>query len=280
MRGVVVRTVRSPAQNDRRVRVPGRRHQARPPVGADPEERLRSGCRGRSIQRHLKPAVGAVFEADRHRQPRCQLPVDLALRRARADRTPGDEVGGVLGADRLEELRGARHPERGDFAQETARKAQARLDVVAAVEVRVVDQTLPPDGRARFLEVGAHDDQQVIAVLLGFANQPTGVLDAGRGVVDRAGSGDDDQPVVLPRHDRAHLIAGARHEGRPLVSDRQLGGDLARRWEGREPRDVQVGGGLGCGAGAHGSCPVWRRTPDAEPAETAKARANALACRL
>ena len=45
-------------------------------------------------------AVGAVLEADRHRQARGQLAVDLALGGARADRAPADQVGDVLRRDR------------------------------------------------------------------------------------------------------------------------------------------------------------------------------------
>ena len=44
-----------------------------------------------------------------------------------------------------------------------ARLAQARVHVARAVEVRVVDQALPADRRARLLEVDAHRDAEVVA---------------------------------------------------------------------------------------------------------------------
>ena len=47
-------------------------------------------------------AVGAVLEADRTRQARCQLAVHLALRRSRADRAPRDQVREILRRDHVE----------------------------------------------------------------------------------------------------------------------------------------------------------------------------------
>jgi hypothetical protein len=49
-------------------------------------------------------AVGAVLEADRARQAGGQFAMHLRLGGARADRAPGDQVGGVLRRDRVEEL--------------------------------------------------------------------------------------------------------------------------------------------------------------------------------
>ena len=49
-------------------------------------------------------AVGAIFEADRHRQTRGHLPVGLAFGGAGADGRPADQIGDVLGHHRIEQL--------------------------------------------------------------------------------------------------------------------------------------------------------------------------------
>ncbi len=64
--------------------------------------RMRGGLH--RVDGDLDAAVGAVLEADRHREAGGQLAVDLALGRARADRAPGDGVGDELRRDRVEEL--------------------------------------------------------------------------------------------------------------------------------------------------------------------------------
>src|SRR5205823_2035717 len=64
------------------------------------------------------------------------------------------------------------------------------------VEPRIVDQTLPADGRARLLEVHAHHDDQLIGELALETREPLCVVD-GRGIiVNRAGTHDDDQTIV------------------------------------------------------------------------------------
>ena len=93
----------------------------------------------------LRAAVGAVLEADRHRQPRRQLAVHLALRGARADRDPRGQVGDVLRDLGVEKLRSGRQPEIVDVEQQLAREAQPLVDVEALVEIGIVDQPLPAD---------------------------------------------------------------------------------------------------------------------------------------
>jgi hypothetical protein len=45
--------------------------------------------------------------------------------------------------------------------QELPRQAEAELHVVGAVQMRIVDEPLPPDGGARLLEVDAHHDEDL-----------------------------------------------------------------------------------------------------------------------
>jgi hypothetical protein len=45
--------------------------------------------------------------------------------------------------------------------QQLAREAEAVVDAVRLVEEGIVDQALPAEGGARFLEIDAHDDAQL-----------------------------------------------------------------------------------------------------------------------
>ena len=108
-------------------------------------KQVRRSRRQHRVNRGLRRAVGAVLEADRHRQPRRQLAVHLALGRARADRDPRREVGDVLRDLRVEELRRRRQPDVVHVEQQLARQAQPLVDVEALVEVGIVDEPLPAD---------------------------------------------------------------------------------------------------------------------------------------
>ena len=48
-----------------------------------------------------------------------------------------------------------------DLEQDPAREPEPVVDAVAVVEVRIVDQSFPADGRARLLEVHAHHDDEI-----------------------------------------------------------------------------------------------------------------------
>ena len=66
-------------------------------------------------------------------------------------------------------------------------------------------------------------------MLLGLADQPAGVFQAGLGIVDGAGADDDQQPVVHAVHDGADLIAAAFDDVRHPGVQRQLGDELRGR---------------------------------------------------
>jgi hypothetical protein len=187
------------------------------------------------VDGHVDVPVGAVLEAHRHRQPRGELAVDLALGRPGADRPPGHGVGDVLGHDRVEELAAHGEAEREHVEEQSPRQAQAGVDVAGLVEVRVVDHALPADRRPRLLEVDAHGDAQLVGELARLGAEQPGVFEGRLAVVDAAGSHHDEQPVVLAVEDRRDLLAAPQDDFRLLGTERQLVEDQRR---GEERDDV------------------------------------------
>jgi hypothetical protein len=73
--------------------------------------------------------------------------------------------------------------------------------------VRIHDEPLPTEGRARLLEVAAHHDHDLLADSIDQPAQPGRVLQAGPGVVDRTRPHDQQQPGVLVQDDVSDLPA-------------------------------------------------------------------------
>jgi len=63
--------------------------------------------------------------------------------------------------------------------------------------MRVVDEALPADGGAGFLEIDAHDDFHAVGKFLAEGVELGGVFEGGFIVVDGAGSDDDEEPGVF-----------------------------------------------------------------------------------
>src|SRR5207244_11034310 len=116
------------------------------------------------------------LEADRHREPGGKLAMHLALGRASADRAPRHGVRRVLRRDGIEELAADGHAHAREVEEKVPSLAQPLVDREAAVEPRVVDEALPADGRARLLEVHAHDDADLARVLIRELLEPAPVL--------------------------------------------------------------------------------------------------------
>ena len=132
----------------------------------------------------------------------------LRFRRARTDRTPRDQVRNVLRREQVEEFRAAGNAHAVDVEEELASEAQPLVDRERAVQVRIVDEALPADRRARLLEIHAHDDEEVVRVLLRRIAQALRIFERRLGVVDRAGSHDDEEPIVRVQHAMDRLARG------------------------------------------------------------------------
>ena len=173
--------------------------------------------------------------------------MDLALGGAGADGAPADGIGDELRRDRVEELAASGQAQRKHVQQQLPREVQPLVDGEAAVEVGVVDQPLPADRRAGLLEVDAHDDAKVGRQLGGERREAPGVVERGDRIVDRAGPDDDDQAVIRPAQDAAHLLAGAMHRNRARGGSGNCSTRIAGGTNGRRPamRRLLVTGGAG-----------------------------------
>src|SRR3546814_13129454 len=80
------------------------------------------------------------------------FPMYRALGGTGSNRAPCHEVGEVLRGDDVEELAPGRQSAPGEIQQQPARQVQAAVDAEAAIQVRIVDQSLPAHRGARLFE--------------------------------------------------------------------------------------------------------------------------------
>lgn len=101
----------------------------------------------------------------------------------RTDSSPTDQIGRVLRTDRIQELAPGRQAHRRNLQQQTPRQPQALVDLETAVQLRVVDEPLPADGRAGFLKVDAHEDVEVVRGFVGVGFEKAGVFEGSFDIV-------------------------------------------------------------------------------------------------
>ena len=93
--------------------------------------------------------------------------MSLRLGRSCSDGRPTNKIGEVLWSDWIKQLGGGWQTQIQDIPQESSGEAQAGGDVMRTVEVRIHHKSFPTNGRARFLEINAHDDHDSIGDFLG-----------------------------------------------------------------------------------------------------------------
>lgn len=217
--GVVVGASRRAAQNQVACFVAGGFDNRGGAELGDGEEVVGVACGADGVDGDLNASTGSVFEADRDAQSGGQFAVDLAFGGPCADGSPDDEVGEVLRRDGVEELCAAWDAAICEFEQQAACNAQTFVNIERVVEVGVVDQPFPADGRARFFKVDPHDDQQVFFVLLHFDFESFRVLDGCVDIVNGAGSCHHQEAVIATKENIRGLLTAACHKLRGFGRD-------------------------------------------------------------
>ena len=130
-------------------------------------------------------------------------------------------------------------PELVDVEQQAPREAQPLVDVIALVEVGVVDEPLPADHGARLLEVGPHHDEERVGERVGqraSAGRRTRAPAAGRG----------SSRARRRRRRRGSVAREDRGDRRPRVGHDVRGALAERDFLQQDRRRDQRAGRRGC----------------------------------
>ncbi len=237
----VVRSSASPAEHEMAIRIAHGLDDGSLAVGIDADEMVRRAGGRHGIDGDLQTAFRPILESDRHGDPAGHFAMGLAFRGAGTDGCPANQVGDVLRADWIQELRSAGKAQLIDPEENRSRQFHPCRDVAGAVETRIVDEPFPPHGGSRLFEVGSHDNEETVTQGIGDGLQLAGILIGSLGVMDGARADDDQEPVaVFSMKNAANGFSGFYNERRRLISNGQLGLDGARRGERLDFNDVLI----------------------------------------
>ena len=220
--GFIVGFSATASQHDMAIRVTHGLDDRGEPIGIDAQKMVRLLRGDHGIPGHFKIALCTVLEADRHRQPAGHFPVRLAFGGTGPYGDPTPKIGDVLGGYRVQGFSRAGDPSFVDIEQNRPGQFQARSNVACAIQMRIVDEPLPPNRRAGLFKVGAHDDQQPVAQCIGHWFQSVGILVGRFRVMDRTRANDHQQALtVLPVQNATDRFPGFKHQRGGLVGNRQ-----------------------------------------------------------
>ena len=258
----VVAALASAAQHNVAVRIARRRDNRSATVLVDAEETVRRTRGEQGIKRGLHAAIGAVFETDRHGETAGHFAMGLGFRGAGANRGPADHIGQILGDNRIEEFRGGREAEGGDFQQNPAGQTETCRQVAGIVHPRIVDQAFPSDRGARLLEIDAHENADRILQFGPERRQTPRVIEGALRIMDRARTDDGEEARVATLQNGLSFGAAAHHGRKGNAAGRQFFLDHLRGDEAFElanprvfKRTAGLSGGHGTGDGGPGIKP-------------------------
>jgi hypothetical protein len=124
----------------------------------------------------------------------------LALRGARTNRRPADEVREVGGEVTVQQLGGDRQVSLRDLRHQVPRHQEPVRHVTATIQVWITNQPLPTHAAPWLFQIDPHDDQKLGAMSLRDRGQTRGVVERRPWIVNRAGPHDDQEPVTVSAH--------------------------------------------------------------------------------
>ena len=167
----------------------------------------------------------------------------LAFGGAGTNGRPADQISDVLRNDRIQQFRGRRQAALSQLQQQRTGPAQAGVDVVAAIEMGVVDQTLPTHRGAGLLEIHPHHDLKAVLEALTNQSQCAGVFLGRSHIVNRAGTNDHQQPLILAAQDALDPLTGLAHRFAGPIRQRQVAVQDGRCHQRAGLHHMQIGGG-------------------------------------
>ena len=96
----------------------------------------------------------------------------------------------------VKELRPRRQTKLIDFEQKFSRTAKTLINVVALVQVGIVDEALPTHAGSRLFKISAHHDDQLVRQALGDRGQLLRIFQNRNRIVNRAGPDNNNQARV------------------------------------------------------------------------------------
>jgi hypothetical protein len=99
---------------------------------------------------------------------------------------------------------------------------QSLVDIVAIVQVRIVDQSFPPNAGTRFFKINPHHNFQVFGQFLPECGQMPTIVQGSLHIMDGTRPHNDEESVVFIPQNISNAIAGLGDEGGCRFRNRQL----------------------------------------------------------
>lgn len=154
------------------------------------QEHMSISCGTASVHCDSDGPIGRVFEAGRHRQRRCELPMNLGFSCTSADCSPRHQVGSILRSNRIQKFTASRETKFCDLNEKSASETQPLVNLETPVQIRIIDETLPANSCPGLLEVNTHYDEEVVLGDLSIISQKLSVFNGRFDVVNWAWSVD------------------------------------------------------------------------------------------
>lgn len=214
----------------------GQRIARRADLPATEQELLRVLCRLDRVEHDRDVARRRVLHADRDADAARDHAVELVFNRACADRRIRQQVRQIAVDFRIEDFLCTREARLAHDARiHLADRDDAAEHVFLALRVRLVQHALVTDAdRARLARVEARHDEDLVLDLLLYRHETVHVIEHGLFIVSRARADDEQEAVVLARHDVRDGLIALHLDLLDAVIYRELLHELLRR---RQPTD-------------------------------------------
>mmetsp|Transcript_2453 Transcript_2453/g.4920 ORF Transcript_2453/g.4920 Transcript_2453/m.4920 type:complete len:266 (-) Transcript_2453:289-1086(-) len=200
----------------------------------DGQERMRVLGRATGVHGNLNGPCSSILEANRARETRRKLTMNLTLRRTCSNSTPRDKVPNKLRREGIQELDTSWQPKLVHFQKEPSRLAKPFIDLKRPIKTWVINQSLPADSSTWLLKVHTHNNQDLIGNTLGKLCKFFCVFSTSINIMNGAGPDHNNHSIILLVYDRMNSLSACRHVLSSFLGSRHFIHQTRRRQQGRQ----------------------------------------------
>ena len=237
---MVVCPVASPAKHDVAIWVSRSRHNARHSVLVDPKKAVRCPRGLHGVDCRLNAPVGAIFKSDRHREPACHFAMGLGFGSAGTDGRPAHQISSVLRNDRVKKFCADWEAEVNNIEEDFTCNGNPVGDIARIIEMGVVNEPFPACRRTGLFKIHPHHDEVAIGNFALHLGQPSRIVQSGLWIVNRTGTDNDQQAVIISAQDRPGCLTRPCNQAENTSGCGKLFFDASRRHQPRHSRNADI----------------------------------------
>lgn len=163
--------------------------------------------RKHGIHCNLHTSICSILESNRTWKSWCELAMYLGLSRSCTNCAPANKIGEIYCSYRIEKFCRRRNSYICNIKKKLPCYSKSFFDHIRFIQIRIIDESLPPHGRSRFLEIRSHHNLKSLSKFFPPLLDISSIFDCCLCIMDWTWSNNNQNPIFFSMYNRRNSIS-------------------------------------------------------------------------